>query len=122
MREDGGGGGFVFVPGKGRQKGPLAGWCTVASYAMATSRRQPLKMVLCNRQGTFTQPVGQPSGRLGTAIVLALRAGGWGGEKRGVWERYGRAEEVFCLIGEDKCAGRQKKLCLNRDVASHYDA
>lgn len=36
-------GGVVFVPGKGRQKGPLAGWCTVASYAMATSRRQPLK-------------------------------------------------------------------------------
>lgn len=75
-------------------------------------------MALCNRQGAFTQPVGQPSGRLGTAIVSALR----GGEKRGVWERYRRAEEVFCLVGEDKCAGRQKKLCLNRDVASHYDA
>lgn len=76
-------------------------------------------MALCNRKGTFTQPVGQPSGRLGTAIVSVL---GGGGVKRGVWERYGRAEEVFCLVGEDKRAGRQKKLCLNRDVASHYDA
>lgn len=46
----------------------------------------------------------------------------WGGVKRCVWERYGRAEEGFCLVGEDNRAGRQKKLCLNRDVASHFDA
>lgn len=45
---------------------------------------------LRNRQGTFTQAAGQPSGRLGTAIVSGL-----GGVKRGVWERYGQAAEVF---------------------------
>lgn len=60
------------MAGKGSEKGPPTGRCTVASYAMAMSGRQRLKKWRYITGKAHSQPVGQPSGRLGTAIVSAL--------------------------------------------------
>lgn len=96
-------GGIAFMPGKGRDKGPPSGWCTVASYAMATSRRQRLKKW---RYVTVKAHSHSPLGNQVEDWAPPL-CRCWGYEKRGVWERYRWAEGVFCLVGEDKCAGRQ---------------
>lgn len=108
----------MFVAGKGREKGPLAGGCTVAGYAMATSRRQRLKKW---RYVTGEAHSHSPSGSQVEDWAPPL-CPCRGGVKGGVWERYSRAEGVFRLVREGKRAGRPKKLCLNRDVASHYDS
>lgn len=89
-------------------------------------------MTLRNCRGTFTEPTGQPSGKQGTLTVTGEEGAGgvgeavlgvWGKsgiESGGVWENVQTDEErmkVLSLTGRG-----QKKLCVNRDVASHYNA
>lgn len=73
----------MFVPGKGREKGPPAGRCTVASYAMAPSRRQRLKKwrYVTGKAHSHSPPGSQVED---WAPPLCRC---WGGVKRGVWER-----------------------------------
>lgn len=124
---------------KRQRKGTLIDWHTVAGRLRNGDEQEATtqEIMLHNCQGTFTQPTGQPSGKQGTLVLTEKRGRKkkkkgivWmfgvkvGLKKRGVWETHRQAErtKVFCLAGEDQRAQRQKKLCVYRDVASHYNA
>lgn len=116
---------------KASKKGTPLDWHTVASGLRNGNKREAAtqEITLRNFRGTFTEPTGQPSGKQGTLTVTG-EGGGWGlcrtfGVKvglkcRGVWENVETDEErkkPLSLTGVG-----QNKLCVNRDVASHYNA
>lgn len=122
---------------KRQRKRTLIEWRTVAGRLCNGNKQEATtqEMMLHNWQGTFTphrraakwktgySSVDRGEGRKNRAIVwmFGVRADQ---KKRCVGKRIIGAErtKVFCLGGKDKRARGQKELCVNRDVASHYNA